>query len=304
MPKRSIRVIVIALFALIFFAGPSLVRFYTDWLWFGEVGYQFVFATMLRSQGTLFTIAFGVTVVWLVLNLRTAIASIGDLRPVFTTREGIQVALPSRHQLRTLTSAAAALVAIPVGLYAAGRWNLWMACRHAVPFGQVDPLRGRDVSFYIFTLPFLQFVRSLMQGLVVLAAIGSGALYFVCGSLNTSFPAAFGMTANARRHLSLLAAVFLLLLAFGAWLQRSEYLIPTGGASAGASYADDHGRRPVTLRQMVAGVVGSGLAVLEAFRRQKWPIPAAVGLDLVVSIGGEVYSSMLQRFVRAPNEHA
>ena len=45
-------------FAVIFFGGPSLVRFYTDWLWFGEVGYQFVFATMLRSQGTLFTVAF------------------------------------------------------------------------------------------------------------------------------------------------------------------------------------------------------------------------------------------------------
>jgi len=304
MPKRSVRIVVIAIFALLFFGGPSLVRFYTDWLWFGEVGYQFVFATMLRSQGTLFTIAFGVTVVWLVLNLRAAAASIGDLRPVFTTREGIQVPLPDGRQLRTLTSAAAALVAILVGLYAAGRWNLWMAWRHAVPFGQVDPLLGRDVSFYIFTLPFLQFVRGLMQGLVVLAAIGSGALYFVSGSLNTSFPASFGMTSTARRHLSLLAAAFLLLLAFGAWLQRSEYLIPSGGAIAGASYADVHARMPATLLLMVACVVGAGLAVLQAVSRRNWPIPAAVALYLVISIGGEVYSTMLQRFVVTPNEQA
>src|SRR5688572_10548339 len=304
MPKRSIRVIVLAVFALIFFGGPSLVRFYTDWLWFGEVGYQFVFATMLRSQGTLFTIAFVVTLVWLAVNLRTAVASLGELRPVFTTREGIQVALPGRRQLSTLATAAAAIVAILIGLYAAGRWNVWMAWRHAVPFGQVDPLLGRDVSFYIFTLPFLQFVRGLMQGLVVLAAIGSGALYFVSGSLNTSFPASFGMTANARRHLSLLAAVFLLLLAFGAWLQRSEYLIPSGGAVAGASYADVHARMPATLLLMVACVVGAGLAVLQAVSRRNWPIPAAVALYLVISIGGEVYSTMLQRFVVTPNEQA
>ena len=40
-----------------------------------------------------------------------------------------------------------------------------MAWRNAVPFGQADPLLGRDVGFYVFTLPFLQFVRGLGQGL-------------------------------------------------------------------------------------------------------------------------------------------
>ena len=43
---------------LIIVAGPQLARFYTDWLWFGELGYQFVYSTILRSQGTLFTAAF------------------------------------------------------------------------------------------------------------------------------------------------------------------------------------------------------------------------------------------------------
>src|SRR5688500_18573525 len=139
MPKRSVRVIVLAIFALIFFGGPSLVRFYTDWLWFGEVGYQFVYATMLRSQGTLFTITFVSALIWLALNLRTAIATIGDLRPVFTTREGLQVALPGRRQLGMLANAAAAVVALLIGLYAAGMWELWLAWRNAVPFGEADP---------------------------------------------------------------------------------------------------------------------------------------------------------------------
>ena len=74
---------------LLFLAAPSLVRFYTDWLWFGEVGYQRVFLTMLQSQGTLFTVSFVLATVWLVLNLNMALAAIGTVRPVFTTREGI-----------------------------------------------------------------------------------------------------------------------------------------------------------------------------------------------------------------------
>src|SRR5688572_33228861 len=99
MPQRSLRIVILVAFLLVTFAGPSLIRFYTDWLWFGEVGYQSVFATMLRSQGTLFTITFVSAFVWLAFNVRTAVSSIRDLRPVFITREGLEVTLPSRGQI-------------------------------------------------------------------------------------------------------------------------------------------------------------------------------------------------------------
>jgi uncharacterized membrane protein (UPF0182 family) len=305
MPQRSARFIVVLLILLIMFAGPSLIRFYTDWLWFGEVGYQSVFTTMLRSQGTLFTIAFVAAFVWLALNFRLAVSSIGDLRPVFITREGIEMALPNRRQLRMLTTAVAMVVAILIGLFAAGRWELWMAWRNAVPFGQADPLLGRDVGFYVFTLPFVQFVRGLGQGLIVLAALGAGAVYFISGSMRPGFPVSFSMSSAARRHLSLLAGAFLLLLALGAWLQRAEFLIPSGATLAGgAGYADVHGRMPATLVLMAAAIIGAALAAVQAFTARNWPIPAAVGLYMVVSIGGEVYGTLLQRFVVSPNEQA
>ena len=122
MPKRSARFIVLLAVLLLIFGGPSLVRFYTDWLWFGEVGYQSVFITMLRSQGTLFTIAFVAAFAWLALNFRTAVGSIGDLRPVFVTREGLEMPLPNRRQLRMMATAAALIIAILIGLVAAGQW--------------------------------------------------------------------------------------------------------------------------------------------------------------------------------------
>src|SRR3954469_8933191 len=99
MPRTSRLVALIAALGL-FFAGPSLVGFATDWLWFGELGYQQVFLTTLRAQGTLFTIAFVIAALWLTANLRIALASVGDARPVFTTREGLEVALPGRRQMR------------------------------------------------------------------------------------------------------------------------------------------------------------------------------------------------------------
>jgi uncharacterized membrane protein (UPF0182 family) len=287
---------------LLFLAGPSLIKFYTDWLWFGEVGYQHVYVTMLRTQGALFTIAFLTAIVWLALNLRSAVSAIGDLRPVFTTREGIEIALPGGRQLRTLATGAAALLSIIVALYAAGRWELWLTWRNAVPFGEADPILGRDIGFYVFSLPFLQFVRGFGQALVILAGLASAGLYLVSGSLSSGFPARMSMTPAARRHLSLLIGVFLLLVAWGAWLHRAEHLVETSGLLHGASYADVYGRMPAALVLMVASVIGAGLAVLHAFSIRNWPIPAAIALYAIVAIGGEVYSTMLQRFSVTPNE--
>jgi uncharacterized protein len=301
MTKRTIRFSILVAALVVFMAAPSFIRFYTDWLWFGELDYQFVLATMLRSQGTLFTIVFVGMLVWLAANLRMAVASLTDARPTYTTREGFHISLPGRRQFGTIANAAATIVALLAGLYAAGEWDVWMAWRNAVPFGQADPLLGRDVGFYVFTLPFLEFVRSMLQLAIVMAAITCGAVYFLSSSLVSAFPATVNLSPAARRHLSLLAAAFLLVMAFGAWLRQAEYLIPAPG-TGGAMYTDVHARMPVALLLIAVSVAGAGLALLQAFSGRRWPIPAAIALYLVVSIGGGIYSSLLQRIVVKPNE--
>jgi len=298
-PGRIVIVVGLLLVALI---APSLVKFYTDWLWFGEVGYQQVFLTMLRSQGLLFVIAFAIAVVWLAANIRAAVAGIGNLRPVFTTREGIEVALPGGRQLRTLGLAVSVLLAVVVAFYAAGNWETWLLWRNAVSFGTADPILGRDVSYYVFSLPFLQLARGLAQGLIILAALLSAALYLVSGSLTSGFGSRLSMSGNARRHLCLLGTAFLLILAWSAWLHRTEHLVESSGLVFGASYADVYGRMPASFVVMAACVIGAALAAVQAFTDRNWPIPVAVGLYLVASIGGEIYSSMLQRFAVTPNE--
>ena len=290
--------------ALLFLAGPSLVRFYTDWLWFGEVGYQQVFTTIVRSEASLFTITFVVSVIWLVFNLRLALGSVGEGRPIFTTQQGMEVALPGRQQLRTIASAIAMILSGLIGLFASAQWETWVTWRHAVPFGQVDPILGRDVSFYVFTIPFVQFVRGLAQTLIVMAALGAGAIYLVSGSLTSGLPSMLSMTPAVRRHLSVLGALFFVSLAVGAWLGRYELLTHPAGVIYGAAYADVYGRMPTALLLTGVSILGAGLALMHAFTRRFWPIPLAIALYFLVSIGGEGYSTMLQRFVVTPNEQA
>ena len=302
MPQRPVRLLLFAVLALVFFAGPALVGFYTDWLWFGEVGYQQVFLTMLSAQATLFVIAFVIAAAWLAANLRIALATVGDLRPVFTTREGIEVPLPDRDQLSMIATAVAAVLAGIIALFASSQWETWLAWRNAVPFGEADPVLGRDVAFYVFSLPFYQFMRGLAQGLVLLAGLGAGALYFLSGSLTSTFGAMPSMTAGARRHLSMLVGVFLLLLATAAWMDQAEHLIQPSAVIYGPGYSDINGRMPAALLLAAVCVIGAVLAALQAFSPRNWPIPTAIALYIVVAVGGEVYSTALQRFVVSPNE--
>ena len=302
--RHPVRLAVLVVFALLFFGGPAMVRFYTDWLWFGEVGYQQVFTTIVRSEASLFTFAFVVSVLWLVVNFRLALVSFREGRRIFTTQQGMEVALPGRQQLRTITSAIAMVVSALIGLFASSQWETWVTWQKAVPFGQQDPILGRDVAFYVFTIPFLQLVRGSAQTLIILAALGAGAIYLVSGSL-TSRPTSFiTMSAGVRRHLSMLAAIFFVLLALGAWLGRFELLVHSAGIIYGASYADVYARMPIALALTVVALLGAALAVLHGLGRRNWPIPVAIALYLIVSIGGEGYATLLQRFVVTPNEQA
>jgi len=193
MPRFG-RVAGLAALLLLLFAMPQAVRYYTDWLWFGEVGFQQVFSTILRTQSLLFVAALVLSVAWFALNVRIAVATMGDRRPTFVTREGLEVQLPGREQIQRIALAGMTVVGVLVGLFVAGQWPTWLTFRHGEAFGQADPVLGYDVGFYIFALPFWQMLRGLGQALVILAALVSGGLYLVSGSLASGFGRRLSMT--------------------------------------------------------------------------------------------------------------
>ncbi len=79
---------------------------------------------------------------------------------------------------------AAAFVAFFVALFASGRWDIWLMARNATPFGQVDPILGFDISFYLFQLPLLHFLHGTgtRHGAARLRS-RRGSMYFVSQSI-------------------------------------------------------------------------------------------------------------------------
>ena len=145
-------------------------------------------------------------------------------------------------------------------------------------------------------------IRDSLQTLIVLSGLGAGALYLVSGSLTAGLSTKLSITPRARLHLSLLGAAFFLTLAVGAWLSRAELLLSTSGIVYGAAYADVHARLPVAAILTGIGILGAALTIFHGTSSRNWPIPIAIALFFLVSLGGEVYGSILQRFVVAPNE--
>src|SRR4029079_13899752 len=137
----------------------------------------------------------------------------------------------------TFASAIAMILAAIIALYASSQWETWVMWRNALPFGQPDPILGYDIGFYVFSIPFLEFVRGIGQTLVIMAALGAGAIYALSGMFLTGPFSGVSITPTIRRHIALLAAVFFLLVAGGAWLGRFELFAHSAGIVYCAPYA-------------------------------------------------------------------
>jgi len=284
-----------------FFFLPLSVDFLTDWMWFGELGYQDIYSTEITVRAALGVGAFAVAVAWLMAHLRMALASISPAPVAFTTREGFTVALPTRDQLRPLVTMAVVVAAFLFASFAASQWMTVLNWWYQTPFGKSDPVLGHDAGLYIFTLPALELARGMVMALIVLAAAGSAALYVAAGQMALT-PFGVRIDDRARRHLTWLAAGFFLVLALGAWLSRLNEIITTSGIIQGASYADVYARMPAALVAMAAAVIAAALAAASAMSDSKRLLIAGAALYGVALLGGEGYASMLQRFAVTPNE--
>jgi uncharacterized membrane protein (UPF0182 family) len=299
--RFGLRGLVLIAAALAFFVAPAAADFLADWLWFGEVGYRPIYATILTMRFGAAGVVFIVALVWLGFNLRVALAAMSGTPQTFTTAEGFTVALPTREQVQPFVMGLAAVVSFLVASLASVQWMVILRWWYQVPFNVSDPVLGRDAAFYVFSLPALEAFRGLAIALVVLAMLGSAGLYFVAGQVALT-PFGLRVQQPARTHLTWLAASFFLILAFGAWLSRVQEIVMPSGLIQGASYADVHARMPAALALTLAGLLAAGLAATSATTRSTRLLVAAAAVYAVTLLLGQGYGALLQRFAVTPNE--
>jgi uncharacterized protein len=308
-PQRSryLLLLFIAVLLLVIFGGRTALSYYVDTLWFGSLGYGEVFRKTLTLQWSLFGIFAALTFVilygwYLTLRwfYRNELPSGGT---IFVSGQPLKV--PVDRILHLIAMVACAVIAIITGASATTDWNTFALYLYAPQSttGTIDPIFGKSVEFYLFTLPVWQFIVGWLLTVAVFTCLIAVLFIFITGS-------ARGLAGGGSRYVSLpwrgfaISASFLLLvLAFNTYLARFERLFDDHTIFSGVSYTDAHVTLTGLLVVCVALVIGAVIAAINLVTvpRARWLLAAivpAIGSYFVVQVLGWYVTN----FVVKPNE--
>jgi uncharacterized protein len=293
---------------LLFVLLPGTMGFYSDWLWFKEVGYENVFLTMFRMKFILGLIGALLAALFLWLNFKLAMrlssATSGQVRYLNVNNERVE--LPDLGSIIERWALPASLLAgIFVGLQVWESWDVILKYLHQTPFGDTAPPPfGRDIAFYIFTLPLLELASQLLLLLTIAALVASIAIYAIRNGFRF-FSNSVEIERGPRKHLFALAAAVFLILAWRAWLDIPKLLYSTRGPIHGASYTDVNAQLPVLWVEIFAALLVAALAIVSMFVYRNRLLLGGIAVYLLVAVlAGWIYPAFVQRFSVVPNELA
>lgn len=279
----------------------GLAVLYTNFLWFHYEGLTRLWSGVLGAKlflGFLFVAAF---LIGMWANLVIVDRCAPDLSSLAAEDDLVRRwrAFSGRHRILVRTLVALVL-ALLVGIGAAGHWQQWILFRHAVPFGVKDPQFHMDVGFFVFQLPFYRFLVSWTFIALAVMFVVSAVAHLLSGGIRLQGPGR-RVTPQVKAHLSLMLALIALVKAAGYYLQRFQLDTSTRGYGEGAFYTDVHATLPALTLLVAVSLVAMVIFIVN-LRRQGFILPAlGLGLWALVSVLiGAIYPAAVQAFSVRP----
>ncbi len=304
MPRRPRRINLVLGFFVLAFLAPAIIRLTADWFWFQVLAYERVFLTQLVAR-TLLGLGVGAAAfAFLYANLRIALQGVAlSSRVVVPTPAG---PMELTELVRRAARPATLVVAVLLGLGASGAWLDVLRFVHRTPFDANDPIFGRDVAYYVFTMPVIAGAIRLLTILTTLTLAATVVQYMLRRDI-APFGRHITVERPARLHVAgLIAALFLLAALRVQFVRIPGILYSASAPFSGASFADLHGKLPGLRLLALAALVGAALVLWGARGpRLARATFLAVGIYLGVSVlAVAIYPALVNRFVVAPNELA
>jgi uncharacterized membrane protein (UPF0182 family) len=166
--------------------------------------------------------------------------------------------------------------------------------------GIVDPIFGRPLNFYLFTLPAWQFVTGWLLTLAVIACVIAIFFIFITGSTRVF---GRGELPLPWRGFSIAFAFLLLTLAMRVYIGRFERLFDDHTIFGGVTYTDAHVMLAGLLVVCIGLILGAAIAVTNVVSapRMRWLFAAVVpaaGCYLAV----QIIAWYVGNFIVKPNE--
>src|SRR5690625_2876438 len=277
-------------------------QFWTEVLWFSHLGFEQVLWQEWGTRVVLFVLGFLVMAVPVWLMLRIAYRSRPIYAPVTPEQQNLDRYRESIEPLRRLVMIGAPIVlGVFAGMSVSGWGRNVLMWLNREPFATADPEFGIAIGSFVFTLPVLRSVVSFLLTVGLISLVAALVTHYLYGGVQISGRSQ-RITRAARIQLSVLAALFVLLIGANYWLDRYSLMVGENERFAGASFADINANLPARTILAIIAVIIAVLIIVAAFHGS-WLLPA-FGVVLMILSGvviGGIYPAIVQRFQVAPN---
>lgn len=303
--RRIWLIVAVVVVVVLLFSLRGIAVFYTDYLWFHQVNLGQVWRGVLGAKVGLALVFIAIFFVGLWASLAIADRLSAKFRPLGPEDELVRrwKATVGPHVVAVRTVVALVL-AILTGVNASGQWNNWILFRNSVSFGTTDPQFHKDISFFVFRLPFLSFLVGWVFWALVIIAIVTAVAHYLNGGIRFQGPGQ-RVSPQVKAHLSVILALMAIDKAIGYYLQIFKLDTSTRGYVEGATYTDVHAQLPALRLLIVISLAAAVIFVVNIWR-QGWVLPVVgVGLWVFISlVVGVIYPAIIQQFKVQPSQNS
>ncbi len=293
-PPNYRRWLWIGLVLVVVFAATRTIGTIANWTWMSSVGYLSVFWTRFTAMSLLFI---GAALLFMIIYFVNVVIA-RQLTPSGLTNSPVQEVLAA-FGLRVMPVVLLVGIAASVvlGMVAMAQWEHVLLYLNQQPFGVSDPIFGREIGFFVFSLPIWEAVRGW---LLVALGFTFAAVLVIHGVL-------WRNRSESRRgliHLGVLGALIMLLLAWQYQLSALNLVYSQRGAVFGAGFTDVRATLPANIFMLWFSIaVAVAIPLLLVLRRNLVWVTGLLVLWIVVGlVSTSVYPSLIQRFRVGPNE--
>lgn len=293
-------IIVVILFSIF---GKTLIQFIADYFWFESLGYLQIYLRVMYWKALMFISATVFSFILLYLNF--AIASKRDPKTPKQIDENLYE-LPNPNNiknLKTIILGSAIGISTLTGISAVNFWQNAALFLNSSNFNIKDPIFERDLGYYIFQLPFLKYLYSLLNLEILIIFLGVLFIYLFGNQFKITQKKLVFPVFKARAHILLLLGLFFLTKVLGYKLEMFNLLFSHRGILYGATFADMYALLPVFKLLGIISIIIFVVSIASIYLKRLTPLFSLLIIFFIVSIGGTLFYPMfVQRFMVEPNE--
>ncbi len=305
---KNLKWIIIGVILLMVIIVGAMASVYIDLIWFKSVQYVAVFWKILLTKGVVMLFFAAAFFILSFINLSFARRFAPEFQVEISQDEFERPEIQLYKSLQNIQINKkfvlwfSLIIALFMGFSEGASWEKILIYFNRTSFGIADPIFNRDIGFYMFGLPFWEFVRNWLSFALTLITVVVAAIYIIKRAVKYEYKKLIIET-PVKVHLSLLIGFILILKSWQYWLNAFKILYSTRAVIFGAGYADTHATLFALRVLMVLALVCAALFFITA-RKENWKLPA-LGLAVLVGVSillGGIYPTIIQSAVVLPNE--